>query len=190
MSHRSRSGVRRACEWERLREQLGKQNVRFTGVPGRLFAWRVDWFGRPVDAVDVPQCVRPLTDRYLCHLMLQGANMLEKRRSSSGVPADAPLHSLDHQFAESFPFLWDHLTQEVWPDGSPRELSTLLLFRQDGVFKVMVKDKNAGECCWLSMQRLSDCWAVVNAALGDAGTEWRADRQPGGNGTAKRGGRR
>jgi len=78
---------------------------------------------------------------------------------------------------ENWPTLWSHLTQSKWEDGSPRPTSSFLVFEQDGILKVMVRDKSAGQCLWLACHRLSDLLAAVELGLTDPSADWRIDRQ-------------
>lgn len=79
--------------------------------------------------------------------------------------------------AVQMPLLFDHLTQRRYDDGSPRRTSSLLLFNDEGTLKLMLREPDAGLCCWVGGESLEGVFAALEAALGDPEHEWRVDRQ-------------
>lgn len=112
--------------------------------------------------------------------------MLKKPQSDAAAGADASGLASDPQWAETYPLLWSYLTQVAWEDGSSRETSSLLVFFQDGLFKVMLKDKALGRCLWAATRQPSCVWELLETLLQDPATEWRADRQPNSSQPARR----
>jgi hypothetical protein len=102
--------------------------------------------------------------------------MLKKQadRKVAGAAADV---KVDPRAKQQFPNLWDHLTQKRWDDGSARQTSSLLLFEQDGVFKAMLRDREAALCLWVAAQGFFAVFEALEAALCDPAAEWRVDRQ-------------
>ena len=95
---------------------------------------------------------------------------LEKR---AGV-ADTNFADPDTQ--KKYPILWDYLTQGKWKDGETREVSTLMVIPEGGVFKAMLRDRAMGVVCWVACPTLSGLLEVLESALGDPHHEWRLDR--------------
>lgn len=83
-------------------------------------------------------------------------------------------------FAVKMPTVFDYLTQTRYADGSPRQTASLLLFNDQGTLKVMLRDRDAGLCCWVGGESLEGVFAALEAALCDPDHEWRVDRQTSG----------
>jgi hypothetical protein len=92
---------------------------------------------------------------------------------------------IDMAFQRSCPALWEYLTQGKYPDGSPRQKSSLLLFPQDGAFKIMLKDPDAGRCLWAASPTITGLFTVLEGALNEPQPDWRVDRKAPGQ-SAKR----
>jgi len=83
--------------------------------------------------------------------------------------------------ALTMPQLYEYLTQKVYPDGTPRRTSSLLMFTDGPMFRLMLKDPDAGMCCWVSGRSLEGAFLALEAALCDPSHEWRLDRQQAGD---------
>jgi len=83
----------------------------------------------------------------------------------------------DPDFANVYPMVFSHLSQTKWPDGSPRQTSTLSVFVDGGVIKAVLKDRHAGLCLWCAAKTMGDLFGVLEALLCDPGAEWRLDRK-------------
>lgn len=79
------------------------------------------------------------------------------------------------QWAKEHPALWEYLTTEEYPDGSPRERSMLCFFVENGVFKGALQDRDQQQSLWASSDALESLVEALEAkcAAGDA-SEWRA----------------
>jgi hypothetical protein len=93
--------------------------------------------------------------------------------SSMGVPDGG-------EFSLLYPTLWEHLTQAVWEDGTPRKTSSMTFFSDGPVMKVVLKDKEAGLCLWMACPSMDGLFMLTEAALNDTTTVWRLDRQESG----------
>lgn len=89
------------------------------------------------------------------------------------------------EFSLLYPTLWEHLTQSVWDDGTPRKPSSITIFSDGPVMKCVLKDKEAALCLWLACPSMDGLFVLAEAALNDPATVWRLDRVDG-QGTAKR----
>lgn len=100
-------------------------------------------------------------------------NKGEGRRVVAGdsVPTDGPtaVKMLGN-------LIW-HLTATKYADGSPRRPGSLLVFAQDGVYKLMIRDRDEGLCLWLATQTIEGVLMAAEAGLGSPAAEWRVDRQ-------------
>lgn len=113
------------------------------------------------------------------------------KKGSERRVADAPGRVMsDPEAAKRWPLLLAYLTQDKWDDNTPRQPSSLLLFGDGGLIKLMLRDRDAALCCWVACPTLSDGFDAMEAALGDPGTDWRVDRQQPGQAAkrVKRGG--
>lgn len=83
--------------------------------------------------------------------------------------------ALAGEWAKKHPALWEFLTCEEYPDGSPRERSMLCLFVENGVFKGALQDRDQQQSLWASGDALESVLEALEAkvASGDD-CEWRA----------------
>lgn len=100
--------------------------------------------------------------------------MLERREKRN--PAEA---SVDEGTLRRFPILAEYLSQSRWPDGSERELATVLLCFE-GTWKAGLLDKAEGQSLWASADALAGVLEALEKRLAKAGpADWREMRQPG-----------
>jgi hypothetical protein len=102
--------------------------------------------------------------------------MLEKKETRKVIGGPAVRIS-DVKFAGAYPTLYDYLTQVQWPDNTPRQTGSVLIFVDGGMVKGMLRDREMGVCCWVASDTLSNLFAVLEAAVRDPKTDWRVDRQ-------------
>jgi len=171
---------------DQLRHALMRESIFMATHRNLLWVWRDDWWGRPFRVVTWNRVPCVFAGNLTVETLRWSAEMLQRRQSSAGVPADAPLSMSDPQFMGNYPLLWDHLTQLTWEDGSQRAPSTFMVFPQDGLLKVLFRDVDSGLCCWLATRQLSTLFELLECALGDPATDWRLDRRPGTADSAKR----
>jgi len=79
------------------------------------------------------------------------------------------------EWSRKHPALWEYLTMEEYPDGSPRERSMLCAFVENGAFKACLQDRDAQMSLWASGASLDDVLGALEAkcASGDE-SEWRS----------------
>jgi len=85
---------------------------------------------------------------------------------------------------EGWPEVYAHLVATAYPEGTRRLTSTLLIFAEDGLVKVMLKDRDNARLCFVSGPSLLDALASLEKGLVTDKLDWRADR--GGPGKGKR----
>lgn len=105
-----------------------------------------------------------------------------ERKVSGGT--DTPMR--DPSMEKVCPTLWQFLTDRTYDDGSKREPGSLLAFCQDGVIKLMLRDRDAGLCLWIASRTLSDAFKAAEGGLTNPDAEWRVDRQQEGQQASRR----
>lgn len=82
-----------------------------------------------------------------------------------GAPADA----------EHYPTLWEHLSCSRFEDGSPRELSTMVIVGGMAEWRGCLSDKANQRVCWKTASTLEGLlFALENAAANEEPRDWRA----------------
>lgn len=72
-----------------------------------------------------------------------------------------------------WPTLVDYLTQEAWEDGSVRQTSTLLLFREEGCWKACLNDRAMERTAWCSGRSPEGLLQGLEDSLLTGSAEWR-----------------
>jgi hypothetical protein len=70
-----------------------------------------------------------------------------------------------------------YLTADAWPDGELREKSTLIVFYEEGAFKVCLSDKDSGSVLWATAKSFGDLLESLEARLTDGAPDWRKGRK-------------
>lgn len=78
-------------------------------------------------------------------------------------------------FATDYPAIWEYLTLDRWEDGKPRQTSTLQVFGDRGTLKAALKDREAGQICFVAGRTVYEALDVLEAALVNDTAEWRED---------------
>lgn len=78
-----------------------------------------------------------------------------------------------------FPVLVEYLSCEQWDDGTARQSSTLLLFIEEGCFKLCLNDRAASRKAWVSGRTAEEAFSTLESALAAGGVEWRQDKPSG-----------
>lgn len=74
------------------------------------------------------------------------------------------------------PATWEHLSETAWPSGKPRVTSTLLVFVEDGLVKLCLRDRATGRVGWVSGRTLTDALNSLETSLASDSLEWRRER--------------
>lgn len=75
------------------------------------------------------------------------------------------------------PEIMAFLTDVSYDDGTPRELSTVALFTEDGAFKVALNDKDMKRSLYVSGDSAMTALDALEAVLKRGGGDWRAWNQ-------------
>lgn len=89
-------------------------------------------------------------------------------------------------WAGAHPALWEYLTVDAFDDGAPREVSMLLVFVEDGRFKVALQDRQEGQSLWATAESLGAALGALESHLRAGTGDWRRMRGQQG----KKGGKR
>jgi hypothetical protein len=84
----------------------------------------------------------------------------------------------DKDFQKECPTLYAYVAAPTWPDGSARELSTVIVFVEDGRIKGCLSDKDTGMTLWASSGTLAGLWEALEARLTGDEVDWRPARKP------------
>lgn len=84
-----------------------------------------------------------------------------------------------NSFAKRLPALTEYLTAGTWEDGTTRETSTLLVFWQDGIYKVCLNDRASEKTLWASGGSILDALDALEAMLATGQGEWRESASKG-----------
>jgi hypothetical protein len=95
------------------------------------------------------------------------------------VRSEAPV------WATAYPSLSEYVSSAVWEDGTPRETSTLLMFFEEGLFKMCLTDRALQRSLWSSGEEPADCWATLEVLLTEGRGEWRKSKGYGNKGARR-----
>lgn len=71
------------------------------------------------------------------------------------------------------PAVLEYLTAASYPDGSPRERSTLSFFVEDGVVKACLSDRDQVRTLWRSGASVEDAVMALESSLVEGTADWR-----------------
>lgn len=86
----------------------------------------------------------------------------------------------DPEWGERYPLLYEHLTSLTWEDGKPREVSTLLLFAEHGLWKACLNDRAEGRAVFLADQSIAGLLEALETGLRVGDLDWRIRTRQGG----------
>ncbi len=78
-------------------------------------------------------------------------------------------------WAGTYPAICEYMTQGTWPDGTPRETSTLSMFVDAGMWKACFKDRDQGQVLFVSAKTPEQLLQTIETQLATGGAEWRPD---------------
>lgn len=83
------------------------------------------------------------------------------------------------EFASLCPRLWEMLTETSYADGSKRQSSSLTVFCEDGVVKLMLNDRDNGRMAFVTQETFEMALATLEGKLAVEGLEWRKNQWAG-----------
>lgn len=139
-----------------------------------LFLMLVRWGYVPSDAATLS--IFGLDSRGVLDLTERKAEEMLERKGKRLGGDDAETVLGDDEFAAAYPITYQYLTQRKWSDGSPRMTSSVLIFVDGPIAKVMLRDREEGLCMWCASDSLWRAFDVLEAKLADPAADWRQDR--------------
>jgi hypothetical protein len=98
-----------------------------------------------------------------------------KKPTKSDQPPPLAVAAGSWEMIQDYPGLAEFLSCSVWDDGTVRVTGTLLLFADQGLWKVALHDRDGQRTAFFSGETVSDVLNVVDRALCDGRIGWRAD---------------
>jgi hypothetical protein len=71
------------------------------------------------------------------------------------------------------PVLYSFLTSLTWPDGAPRVLGSLVIFAEDGGWKVCLSDRDSSSSLWAAATTFEGLARALEGRLTEASPDWR-----------------
>lgn len=96
-------------------------------------------------------------------------------RRPDEVPSTQPRGKWpDEGWAKKYPLLCEHIGDDSWEDGTPREASTLGVKGEDGRVVVSLNDREAKRSLYRSGESVQEALLALEKALGGTGADWRS----------------
>jgi len=108
------------------------------------------------------------------------------RASDSPRLQEADLKA-DAQWWSDYPAIHEYLTEATQEGGGHRQTATLLIFYEDGYWKVCLNDRQNGRSLWASAAGLLGALLALEEDLEAGGTGWRKSGGPSQSGKPKNG---
>lgn len=94
-------------------------------------------------------------------------------KAAPAVSAKSTIGGPDKEFMSEHPAIVEYLTEDKWPDGSSRELATLLIFVEGGCWKCCLNDKARQMTGWASAGGMVSLLEALEGLLAKGGMDWR-----------------
>jgi len=96
------------------------------------------------------------------------------RSQAPGEAGDVLLH--DEWMVETFPLLWEQLTETKWDDRSNRRTSSITMFMASGSLKACLNDKNDGHVAFVASDSVEGLLGALEEGLREGRLDWRKAR--------------
>lgn len=80
------------------------------------------------------------------------------------------------EFVFGFPCVLEFLSRQSWEGGVARVPGTMMVFYEQGRWKLWVHDRDASESCFLSGTSLEEVLRSLEGILSEGGGDWRPDK--------------
>lgn len=101
------------------------------------------------------------------------ANMWVERGSSARSGGEAVESKGVAAMRQELPAVYEYLTLAKMPDGNERQVATLIVFIEDGRWKVCLSDRETDRTLWMSGDTLEDCLLSLDQAIQTGDANWR-----------------
>lgn len=100
-------------------------------------------------------------------------------RRARAAAADAPTNSpaADEWLGTTWPTVTEYLTVNVWPDGKPRTVSSLVIFVEDGQWKGCLSDRDDGMVLFATGRSVQGLLTALEGLLTSEEPPWRMSKQ-------------
>jgi len=86
-------------------------------------------------------------------------------------PREEPFSDL--QWSEEYPTVYSYLTERMYADNKPRVTSTLLMFVEDGIFRLCINDRDNLRSAFVTAPSVAEALATLEAKLLEESLDWR-----------------
>ena len=100
-----------------------------------------------------------------------------KASSDGGGAAGGRGAAADPDLARECPGVLEYLTLTTFSDGSEREVATLLVFSEEGLWKACLNDRAEGCSLWATGSTLFEALGAMDAMLTQGTASWRRSGQ-------------
>jgi hypothetical protein len=98
-----------------------------------------------------------------------------RRNAASAAAGDLPSPSVQEQPPWcSLTCIIDFLQAVKWPDGTTRSTGTILIFFEQGSFKLCLNDRDAAQSAFISARTLTEAFLKAEEAVGTGTGDWRS----------------
>lgn len=107
------------------------------------------------------------------------------RKLQAETAGSSSASSVDVEMRAVMPALHDYLTLEAYDDGTPRQKATLTIFREDGLWKGCLNEKDQGLVLFVAEGRISSVLEALELLLQEDRPPWRRSTTKGSKGPRK-----
>lgn len=163
----------------------GKRGVKITYCHGTVMEWclggyglvcvhKCRWSGRIKSQATIPRkWLDFLWDGACERIAMDFFN--RPGAASKGEPSPANV-LVDEEAQRECPTLFQFLTATSWPDGTSRQVSSLVVFAEDKAWKVCLSDRDTGNNIWASSTTYSGLLGALEGRLTEPCPDWRKAR--------------
>lgn len=141
--------------------------------------------GRPVHRVQLVELQLwhwhyPRFRKVSPHMLTKGFLNMQSYLDSAQAASERPVSekaAFDHDFHQAHPALHEYLTALENGKGKPRQVSTLVLFSEDGNFKATLIERNHDVQLWVTGSTILGILEELETALTSSEPGWRRPTQ-------------
>ena len=100
-----------------------------------------------------------------------------RRQSARKAVAGAPAADRDTGLLKPFGSLQEFMLETAWEDGADRLTATVLLFAEEGLWKLMVNDRDSEAVAFVSGPDARSVFASADKGLAEDTLDWRVSRR-------------
>lgn len=97
-----------------------------------------------------------------------------QKRKSAEPGSKCNVMPVEQGFTKRYPTIVMYMTDLVWDDGTPREVSSLGVSVKDGLMCLALNDKDGRQSAYTSAVTLEKALEALEKALAEDAVTWRA----------------